>query len=202
MSWIKTIAYEKAGPALKRAFDRIKGPNNYIDNVFRVHSLRPRSLTGHMHLYKNTLHNPDNTLPKWYLEAIGVYISHLNGCDYCFQHHKEGFRQLYPETKTFPQFLNAIEKDSLETVLEGKFLLGMDYARRLTLDMRSLTGAYIQQMREAGFTDGEILELNQVIGYFNYGNRTSMGLGVNTKGDILGPILETDTIGAPKKEQL
>ena len=33
---------------------------------------------------------------------------------------------------------------------------------------------------------GEILEINQVAGYFNYVNRTVTGLGVNTKGDILG----------------
>jgi len=31
-----------------------------------------------------------------------------------------------------------------------------------------------------------ILELNQVVAYFNYANRTANGLGVTTVGDELG----------------
>jgi hypothetical protein len=33
---------------------------------------------------------------------------------------------------------------------------------------------------------GEILEVNQVASYFAYVNRTVVGLGVTTEGDILG----------------
>ncbi len=32
----------------------------------------------------------------------------------------------------------------------------------------------------------EILEINQVAAYFNYANRTVLGLGCSTAGDILG----------------
>ena len=41
-------------------------------------------------------------------------------------------------------------------------------------------------MRQAGYSDGEILEINQVTAYFNYTNRTVLGLGCSTAGDILG----------------
>jgi uncharacterized protein YciW len=44
----------------------------------------------------------------------------------------------------------------------------------------------ISSLREAGFTDGEILEINQLTSYFNYVNRSVIGLGVSTEGDILG----------------
>ena len=71
MSWIKEIPYEKASGQLKKIYDRVKGPNNTIDNVLSIHSLRPHSLTGHMALYKNVIHNSKNTLPKWYLETLG-----------------------------------------------------------------------------------------------------------------------------------
>jgi uncharacterized protein YciW len=52
--------------------------------------------------------------------------------------------------------------------------------------LKSITADYIHTLRQNGFNDGEILELNQVVGYFNYGNRTALGLGVNTIGDVLG----------------
>ncbi len=44
----------------------------------------------------------------------------------------------------------------------------------------------ITAMRQAGLNDGEILEVNQVASYFAYVNRTVLGLGVKTQGDLLG----------------
>ena len=44
----------------------------------------------------------------------------------------------------------------------------------------------IAALHDAGADDGEIFEANQVCAYFNYSNRLLNGLGVTTKGDILG----------------
>ena len=41
-------------------------------------------------------------------------------------------------------------------------------------------------MRRAGLDDGQILEVNQVTAYFCYANRTVLGLGIDTVGDIVG----------------
>jgi alkylhydroperoxidase family enzyme len=41
-------------------------------------------------------------------------------------------------------------------------------------------------LRNAGCDDGEILEVNQVVAYFNYSNRLLNGLGVTTEGDAVG----------------
>jgi hypothetical protein len=78
MSWIKTIDYNnEANTVLKRVYNRVKGANNKVDNVLTIHSLRPHSLVGHMTLYKSVLHNSNNTLPKLYLEALGVYVRYF-----------------------------------------------------------------------------------------------------------------------------
>ena len=39
-------------------------------------------------------------------------------------------------------------------------------------------------LREAGWDDGEILEINQVCAYFAYANRTVLGLGCSTEGEM------------------
>ena len=44
----------------------------------------------------------------------------------------------------------------------------------------------IKELRNVGFDDGEILELNQVCAYFSYANRTVLGLGCSIDGDIIG----------------
>ena len=46
MSWIETIAYEDADAKLKPLYDRIKGPDNNVDNIMMMHSLRPHSMEG------------------------------------------------------------------------------------------------------------------------------------------------------------
>jgi len=186
MAWIKTIDYENADDKLKSIYNRVKGPNNTIDNVLLIHSLRPHTLTGHMTLYKNVLHNSRNELPKWYLEAIGVYVSYLNKCNYCVHHHYEGLKRLINDDNRSAQYLKAVKEDNLNSFFKDHFFDGCKYARALTLDHASITEDDIIKLRNAGFNDGQILEINQVTCYFNYVNRMVVGLGVNTDGDVLG----------------
>ena len=46
--------------------------------------------------------------------------------------------------------------------------------------------ADVDALVAAGLDDGEILEANQIVGYFNYVNRCLNGLGVTTEGDVIG----------------
>lgn len=186
MAWIQEITFDNAKGQLKRLYERVKGPNNNVDNVLSIHSLRPHTLVGHMGLYKNVLHNVNNTLPKWYLETLGVYVSFLNQCDYCVAHHSEGLKRLVADDLKFKQIINSIQKDDATSYFDTKYLEGMRYAKKLTLSHHTLTKMDIHALREQGLTDGEILEINQVVSYFNYVNRTVVGLGVNTDGDIIG----------------
>jgi len=186
MSWIKTIPYEQATGKLKTLYDKVKGPGDRVDNVLSIHSLKPHTLTGHMALYKSVLHHFDNTLPKWYLEALGVYVSHLNDCDYCVAHHLSGLKRLWDDPQKGDRYLAAINKEQVPTFFDPQYQMGVEYAFLLTKRLNAITQQFIQQLKEVGFTDGQILEINQVTSYFNYVNRTVVGLGVSTKGDILG----------------
>lgn len=186
MSWIKTIDYPEADGPLKRMYDRVKGPNNNIDNVLLIHSLRPHTLAGHMTLYKSVLHNSNNTLPKWYLEAIGVYVSFLNECDYCVAHHFAGFARLINDDKKANQFFECVKNDALDNFFDHHYDFGIEHAKQLTKAHASITKKDIEALKKAGFSEGEILEINQVTSYFNYVNRMVVGLGVNTEGDIIG----------------
>lgn len=186
MSWIKVIPFEEATGALKRLYERIKGPNNNVDNVLLIHSLRPHTLKGHMALYKSVLHNTNNSLPKWYLEVLGVYTSHLNHCDYCFEHHAAGLQRLLTKDMKYESIKDCLENDCPEKCFDGKWLEGIRHAKQLTLKHHLITEKAIDFLRESGFSDGEILEINQVVSYFNYVNRSVVGLGVSTEGDVLG----------------
>jgi uncharacterized peroxidase-related enzyme len=186
MSWIKTIPYEKAESKLRRIYDKVKGPENNIDNVLLIHSLRPHTLAGHMTLYKSVLHNSNNQLPKWYMESIGVFVSYLNKCNYCVQHHYNGLKRLLDDNDKSERFFEAATIGSISDFFGGKELKGIEYARKLTISHTEIKEEDIEKLRIAGFSDGEILEINQVTSYFNYVNRMVVGLGVNLDGDIIG----------------
>lgn len=186
MTWIKTIEYREASGKLKKLYDRIVGPNGYLDNILKIHSLRPNTLEGHMSIYKNVLHHSNNTLPKWLLEALGVYVSHLNQCDYCFDHHFEGMRKLLNNNTRAQEIRKAIINDRLDSVFDAEKLVLFDYAKILTIDPGGLDFSIINNIKARGYDDGQVLEVNQVISYFSYANRTVLGLGVTTNGDILG----------------
>lgn len=186
MSWIQIISLEKATGKLKSIYNKIKGPNDQIDNVLGIHSLRPHTLTGHMSLYKNTLHHSNNTFPNWFLELLGTYTSFINKCDYCYEHHFAGMKRFLQNDEKADAIRKHIEADNLSAILSEKEMALVHYAKTLTFFAADLTKQDIDTLRDFGYDDGEILEVNQVVSYFNYANRTVLGLGVTTNGEVLG----------------
>ena len=184
--WIDHIPYADAEGRLRQLYDRIKGPDDNVDNIMLAHSLRPHTMEGHMTLYKYVLHHSANTLDKWYLEAIGVYVSLINKCGYCVEHHFGGLTRLVGDAERAKKMRRALETGTLAAAFDDKQAAGLEYAQTLTCDPAKLTADRIDLLRAAGFSDGEVLEINQVTAYFNYANRTVLGLGISTDGDILG----------------
>ena len=187
MSWITTIAYSDAVSRLKTLYDRVKGPDDNVDNIMMLHSLRPHTMEGHMAIYKYVLHHSGNTVPKWFLETIGVWVSMLNECGYCIDHHFSGLKRLMKDDARADAIYAALESRSPEDApLNAKEKQALRYAWTLALAPSNVTETMIADLRASGFDDGQILEINQVTSYFCYANRTVLGLGCSTKGDIIG----------------
>ncbi len=177
MSWIKTIKYTEAEGQLLKLYNQVKGPDDNIDNIMLAHSLRPHTMQGHMTLYKYTLHHPHNEIDKWFLECIGVYVSLLNQCDYCVEHHFSGMSRLIGD----PVRSDAIRQELItrqHQILDAKQITALDYTQTLTLKPGDMHNDLIIAMRNQSWSDGEILEINQVAAYFNYANRTVLGLSL------------------------
>ena len=187
MSWIEVISFEKATGKLRTLYERVTGTDNNVDNIMMAHSLRPHTMEGHMAIYKYVLHHSGNTVPKWFLEVLGVWVSQLNACDYCVQHHFAGMKRLLQDDAKADAIGAAIAAQNIDAVpLNAAQHQAMRYAQKLTQNPAAMNKADVQALRDVGFTDGEILEINQVTAYFSYANRTVLGLGCSTHGDIIG----------------
>ena len=185
-AWIRMLGDAEAGPELTSAFDRVRSPAGTVDNVMRVHSLRPSTMTGHHALYMSVLHDDANVLPGWFLETVASYVSILNRCPYSLANHWANARHLMADDGRAERVRDALDADAPERAFEGRELAMLRYARKLTLAPGTMAESDVQAMRDEGVDDGEILEVNQVCGYFNYVNRSLNGLGVTLKGDVIG----------------
>ncbi|MGA0280982.1 MAG: carboxymuconolactone decarboxylase family protein [Paracoccaceae bacterium] len=185
-AWIKMISDEEADDTLKQALDFARTPHGTVDNVMRVHSLRPSTMNGHVVLYRACLHDDHNTIPMWFQEVISSYVSTLNECAYSYSNHWKNACHLMNDPQKAEQIDAAFKIRAPENVFDGAQLAILRYAEKLTLSPGDMQEADVNMLKNEGVSDGEILEANQIIGYFNYVNRLLNGLGVSTDGDVVG----------------
>lgn len=191
-AWIRMISDDDADPRLAAELDFARTPHGTVDNVMRVHSLRPSTMRGHVVLYRACLHDDGNSLPTWLQEVVSSYVSVLNRCDYSYANHWKNARHLIGDAARADAIEAALSSRRLEDAFDGGDLALMRYAEKLTLRPAEMVEADVVALRDAGLDDGQILEANQIIGYFNYVNRLLNGLGVTTDGDVVGYYAEDD----------
>jgi len=119
-------------------------------------------------------------------ETIGVYVSSLNNCAYCVEHHFAGMARLLGDRERASLVRRALESRQPADAFEGAELAALQYAEQLAIRADTISKTGIESLRAAGLDDGQILEINQVTAYFCYANRTVLGLGINTEGDVIG----------------
>ena len=190
-AWIKMIPDDQADPELLAVLKLARTPHGTVDNVMRVHSLRPNTMRGHVSLYRAALHDDANTLPQWLQETISSYVSILNDCPYSLANHWANARHLIDDEARAEMIEAALHNRTPEDALDGAELALLRYSEKLTSSPGAMVESDIEELRAAGVDDGQILEANQIVGYFNYVNRCLNGLGVTTEGDIVGYYSDT-----------
>ncbi len=185
-AWIKIISNEEASSGLKETLKMAETPHGTVDNVMRVHSLRPSTMKGHLALYRAVLHDDDNIIPPWFQETISAYVSILNKCEYSLVNHWSNACHLINDIDRSDKIKLALDSKRPEDVFYGAELEIIKYAAKLTLQPNEMVQADIMVLRNNGVSDEEILEANQIVSYFNYVNRSINGLGVTTDGDTVG----------------
>ena len=187
MSWIETIEPESADGELAAIYASLNKTHGGVDQVMKVHSLRPATMSSHLSLYQSVLHYPDNEVPRWLLEAIGVLVSSINSCQYCLNHHFEGMSRAFGDRIRATDIKSGLLSGDIDELpLSLKEKAALRYASRLSLEPGNSDVSWIEELRQSGWSDGEILEINQVTSYFAYVNRVVLGLGCSTEGETLG----------------
>ena len=183
MARIKIIEYEEADKELKEIYDNIILKRGKLADVHKIHSLNPQSLNDHIKLYMTIMFNK-SSLSRGQREMIAVVVSEANKCEYCQEHHGEALKSLWRDEEK----VQLLRKDysTMET-LSPKDKLLCDLGYTLTLFPASEEAkVIIEQLKEIGTTDKELLDATLVISYFNFVNRIVLGLGLELEEDAGG----------------
>lgn len=182
MSWIRVIDEGDATGDLKKAYEDIREKRGKISNIMRAHSLNPKAMQKHMELYL-TLMFETSGLSREERELLGVVVSSANRCEYCVNHHVTALNHYWKDKEKTDKLASDFES----VHLPGRQLQMLRYARKLTVSPDEVTHEDLQALRENGFIDHEILNINLITSYFCFVNRIILGLGVHfTADEVLG----------------
>jgi uncharacterized peroxidase-related enzyme len=79
----------------------------------------------------------------------------------------------------------SLKADYRSMALPSRWRALLDYAEKLTMRPREMARTDLDPLRAEGLTDRDIVDLNQVVCYFNYVNRVADGLGVELEEEYL-----------------
>ncbi|MFT5286962.1 MAG: putative peroxidase-related enzyme [Planctomycetota bacterium] len=89
-------------------------------------------------------------------------------------HHRRGLRRLLGND----ELLEAIEANFERADLSERQICMLRYAVKLTEAPKEVVAGDIDDLRELGFEDADLLGLAECVAYYAYANRIANGLGI------------------------
>jgi uncharacterized peroxidase-related enzyme len=174
MAWIRVIPHDEADGLLREAYDwqaeRLGEPTEFT----MVGSLYPELVMERLRLYKVVEECP-SALDQVERQLAAYVVSLLNATTHC----GSGLRLKLDHLGADDKLIAAVEADPARPVTGDDRLDAIcAYAAKLTTEPSRLVEADVVALREVGLDDLDILDLNNLIAYYNYLNRVSNGLGL------------------------
>jgi uncharacterized peroxidase-related enzyme len=168
--WIATVPWQGSSGVLREAYDWQAASLGEPTEFTQLGSLYPELVMERLRLYKVVEAAPSGLSP---LERrVAAYVtSTLNQTPHC----ASGLVHRLADLGVAVDDLGDLRKSDqrLNAIAE--------YAEKLTRQPDRMDYADIEQLRHAGLDDLDILDLNNIVGYFNYINRVANGLGLKTE---------------------
>jgi uncharacterized peroxidase-related enzyme len=171
-SWLRMPPEEDAPAEVQALFDKAVEKLGFVPNVLRVYALRPRHLELWNAFYDELMRG-ESGLTREQREMIAVVVSIANRCHYCIVSHSAYLRKLTGD----PLLVEQLRTNYKYADLEARDRAMLDFAVKLTEQSAQCTEADVDALREAGWSDEDVMDITQVAAMFNFTNRLASGLG-------------------------
>lgn len=174
--WIETIPWDRAEGTLREAYDWQALSLGEPAEFTLLGSLYPDLVLERLRLYKVVEAAPSALSP---LERrLAAYVtSTLNATPHC----GSGLELKLADLDAPEALLAQIREDPAKARSGcARIDAIVAYAHRLTTAPGNVSEADLRRLREAGLDDLAILDVNNIVAYYNYINRVANGLGLRT----------------------
>ena len=173
LCWLHLPPEEEAPGEVKELWAKPLEKLGFVPNVLRVYAIRPRHLQLWNEFYDELMRG-ESGLTKAQREMIAVVVSTTNRCHYCIVSHSAALRKLTGD----PLLVEQLASNQAYARVEPKERAMLDFALKLTERSSSCTEADVEALREAGWTDEDIMDIAEVAAMFNFTNRMAHGTGM------------------------
>ena len=175
MAYINLPTFEEMSPSIQEKARPILEKTGKLGEIFQLLAIDEKIYFATDQMVQTYL------LQETYLsfeikEAIALLISKENSCKMCVDVHKNIAKMLGLSEKKITKILEGVE--AIDSDNKTKSLLKF-CIRASKKDNYKMQKSDIDNLKELGFTDHQILEAVAIVGYFNYINTLSnvFGLG-------------------------
>ena len=172
ITWLRVPADAEIPVEARALWDLPLEKLRFVPNVLRTMALRPTHLV-RWRAYFDELMTGESGLTKAQREMIAVVVSAQNRCHYCLISHTAALRKLTGD----PPLVDQLASNYRYADIEPNERAMLDYAVKLTVESHTCTREDVDRLRDAGWSDEDILDIAQVAGMFNLTNRLASGLG-------------------------
>jgi uncharacterized peroxidase-related enzyme len=177
MPWIATVDWAAAAGVLKEAYDWQAASLGEVSEFTQLGSLYPDLVMERLRLYRVVEGAPSALSPVE--RRLAAYVaSSLNETPHC----ASGLVHRLADLDVSAELMDSAAQHPMALDSgDGRLDAIAAYAARLTREPGGVTQADVERLREAGLDDLAILDLNNIVAYYNYINRVANGLGLKTE---------------------
>lgn len=173
--WIETVPWDVAEGELADAYDWQAKALGEPAEFTMLGSLYPAIVAERLELYRAVEQCP-SALSQVERQAAAYVVSLLNGTDHC----ASGLRIKLQSLGAGEQ-VEAIDAAPSGPATGDRRLDAIcTHAAKLTSSPTTMTEADLVELRRHGLGDLDLVDLNNMVAYYNYINRVVMGLGLRS----------------------
>ena len=162
----------------QKYFDVCQDKLGMIPNVLKAYAFDIDKLNTFTAMY-NDLMLGQSGLSKLEREMIAVVVSSINRCWYCQVAHGAAVREL----SGTPELGEAMVMNWRMANLDRRQTAMLTFAEKITKASAETTEDDRQALRDAGFSDRDIWDIANVVGFFNMTNRVASATGMQPNVD-------------------
>ncbi len=175
MAYIKLCKYEEMTLSIQEKAKGVLEKTGKLGEIFELLALDEKIYTATDNMVQNYLLR-ETLLPYNTKERIALLVSVENNCTMCVDVHKNIAKMLGMSEEQVEETLKGI--DAIKCEENEKVLLRL-CLKACSKESYKTTQENIDEVKNAGYSELEILEAVAIVGYFNYINTLSnvFGLG-------------------------